>query len=68
MGIEPSYKFRGHKADIYDGGHPIPLIVRWPMRVESGTRSDQLVCLTDLMATCADILDVELSDTAGEHS
>ena len=30
LGHRPSYVFRGHKADIYEGGHRIPLIIRWP--------------------------------------
>jgi arylsulfatase A-like enzyme len=67
-GHHPSYHFRGHKADIYDGGHHIPFVVRWPGRVKPGTTSDQLTCLSDLMATVADILGVKLPDDAGEDS
>ena len=67
-GHHPSYHFRGHKADIFDGGHRIPFIVRWPARIQPGTTSDQIVCLTDLMATCAEILGVKLPDSAGEDS
>ncbi len=67
-GHNPSYVFRGHKADIYEGGHRIPFVVRWPGKVKPGTRSDQLICLTDLMATCADILGAKLPDNAGEDS
>src|SRR5262249_40533945 len=51
-GHHPSAQFRGAKADVYDGGHRIPLLVSWPGRVRAGASSDQLVCLTDLMATC----------------
>jgi arylsulfatase A-like enzyme len=64
----PSYHFRGHKADIYDGGHHIPFIVRWPDRVKAAATSHQLICLTDLMATVADILGAKLPDKAGEDS
>src|SRR4029079_14440998 len=67
-GHNPSYVFRGHKADIYEGGHRIPFVARWPGRVKPGSRSDQLLCLTDFMATCAQILGVELPPTAGEDS
>ncbi|HYT60869.1 MAG TPA: arylsulfatase [Haliangiales bacterium] len=67
-GHNPSHHFRGAKADIFDGGHRIPFIVRWPGRVKAGTTSDQLVCLTDLFATCADILDAKLPDNAAEDS
>ncbi len=64
----PSAGFRGYKADIFDGGHRIPFVVRWPARVKAGTTSDQVVCLTDLMATCAEITGAKLPDSAGEDS
>jgi arylsulfatase A-like enzyme len=67
-GHNPNFVFRGHKADIYEGGHHVPFLVRWPGRVKPGSRSDRLVCLTDLTATCADVLGVKLPDTAGEDS
>ncbi len=67
-GHNPSYEFRGNKADIYDGGHHVPYLVRWPARVKAGTRSDQIVCLNDFMATCAAIVGAKLPDTAGEDS
>lgn len=64
----PSYKFRGYKADIFDGGHRVPFIARWPAKVAAGSRSDQTICLTDFMATLADVLDVQLPAEAGEDS
>jgi arylsulfatase A-like enzyme len=67
-GHNPSYIFRGEKADIYDGGHRVPFIVRWPGKVEPGRRSDHLQCHTDFMATCAEILGVKLPATAAEDS
>ncbi len=56
--------FRGQKADIWEGGHRIPFIVRWPSQVSPGSRSSQLVCLTDIFSTVSEILDTSL--TAGE--
>ena len=53
-GHNPSYILRGYKADIWDGGHRVPLIVRWPGRGAARFPSDQLVSLMDLMATCAE--------------
>ncbi|MCX6930653.1 MAG: arylsulfatase, partial [Verrucomicrobia bacterium] len=67
-GHNPSYRFRGTKSDIWDGGHRIPFLVRWPVRVKAGTTSDQLVCLSDLFATCADILGKKLPDNVAEDS
>ncbi len=67
-GHNPSFHFRGTKADIFDGGHHIPFIVRWPARVKAGQTTGQLIGLTDLFATCAEILGEKLPDTAGEDS
>lgn len=67
-GHHPNYIFRGHKADVWDGGHRIPFICRWPGRVKAGSKSNQLTCLTDLMATAAEIAGVKVPDTAGEDS
>jgi arylsulfatase A-like enzyme len=65
---DPSYVFRGEKADIFEGGHRIPFIVRWPGKVKSGTSSDQTICLTDLLETCAAIVGDKLPSNAGEDS
>jgi len=58
---------RGNKADIYDGGHRVPFLVRWPAQAKPAV-SDALVCLTDVFATCAEIVGARLPDTAGEDS
>jgi len=67
-GHYPSHVFRGHKADIYEGGHRIPLVIRWPREIAAGSESGETVCLADLMATCAELLGVRLPDNAGEDS
>lgn len=67
-GHYPSARFRGLKGDIFEGGHRIPFIARWPGKVKPGSRCDQTVCLNDLLATCADILDSTLPAFAGEDS
>ncbi|OAI55312.1 arylsulfatase [Planctomyces sp. SCGC AG-212-M04] len=67
-GHNPSYVFRGTKADIFEGGHHIPFIVRWPAKVKAGTKTDQTVWLGDLLATCAEIVGAKLPDNAGEDS
>jgi arylsulfatase A len=64
----PNGDLRGMKADVFEGGHRVPFIVRWPDRVKAGSRSAQTICHTDLMATCADILSTKLPETAGEDS
>jgi arylsulfatase A-like enzyme len=67
-GHRPNHHFRGHKADIFDGGHRVPFIARWPESVKAGSKSDQLICLTDLMATTAQVTGIQLPDDAGEDS
>lgn len=67
-GHNPSYIFRGTKADIYEGGHRVPLLIEWPEKMPHGKICNQTVCLCDLMATMADILHVELNEDEGVDS
>ena len=67
-GHDPCAGLRGHKADIFEGGHRVPFIARWPDRVKSGGTSADIVCLTDFMATCAEIIGVRLPANAAEDS
>lgn len=64
----PSGPYRGHKGDIWEGGHRVPLVIRWPSRSAAGKSSDQLVCLTDIFATCAEIVGAELPQDGAEDS
>ena len=52
-------QFRGTKADIYEGGHHVPFLVRWPSKLTAGTMCDEPVCHVDLFATCAEIVGYE---------
>ena len=67
-GHKPSGPYRGHKGDIWEGGHRVPLVVRWPGHVEPGSQSRQMVCLTDLFATCAEIVGADPPATGAEDS
>jgi arylsulfatase A len=60
--------WRGVKRDSWEGGHRVPLIVRWPGQVKGGSTTDQLACLTDVMATLAAITRTELPREAAEDS
>jgi len=68
FGHNPSYVFRGTKSDIWEGGHRIPFIARWPGIVKPGTTCKQTICLTDMLATCAAITGDKLPENAGEDS
>ncbi|MDX1283585.1 MAG: arylsulfatase, partial [Draconibacterium sp.] len=67
-GHNPSSTFRGHKADIFEGGHRVPFIVKWPKAIAAGEVCNQTICTTDLMATCAAVTNQKLVDNAGEDS
>jgi len=68
LGHFPSAHLRGSKADLWDGGHRIPFIVRWPGIVAPGSQNNQLICLTDLLATTAGILGTKMPAGSGEDS
>ncbi len=59
---------RGTKADVWEAGHRVPFIVRWPGRTQANSRSDKTICLTDLLATCADVTGQTIPPGAGEDS
>jgi arylsulfatase A-like enzyme len=61
-------ELRGYKSQIWEGGHRVPFIVRWPGKVPAGKVSSEPICLTDLLATVADLLGVDLSAAAGPDS
>ena len=67
-GHSTSHVFRGFKADIFEGGHRVPYITRWPGVTPPGTESTRIVCSADLMATAAEIVGAALPDDAGEDS
>ncbi len=68
QGHFPSAYLRGSKADLWDGGHRVPFIVRWPQQIKPNSTSSQLVCLSDFMATFAEMLSVDLPETQAEDS
>lgn len=67
-GHNPSYIFRGHKADIYEGGHRVPYMLSWPARVKKGGVCDELISLSDLYATLAELMGEAISGDSAEDS
>ena len=67
-GHDQNYIYRGHKADIYEGGHRVPFVARWPAKVEPGTHCNQIVGQLDLLATTAEIVGVTIPHNAAEDS
>jgi len=67
-GHKTNGEFRGQKRTLYEGGHRVPFIARWPKKIVAGTRSDVLICLTDMMAAFAAITGYTLTNAMGEDS
>ena len=67
FGHDGARPWRGMKRDDWEGGHRVPLIVRWPGHFTPGV-SDATVCLTDVMATCAAITGASLPANTAEDS
>jgi arylsulfatase A len=68
QGHDSAGGLRGAKQDLYEGGHRVPLIVKWPGAVAPGSTSRALVGLVDVLATIADVVGRPLPVGAGEDS
>jgi arylsulfatase A len=67
-GLKVNGPLRGSKHDEWEGGFREPFLVRWPGQVPAGTVSEQVICLTDMLATLGNILDVPLPQGQAEDS
>jgi arylsulfatase A-like enzyme len=67
-GHDGARPWRGMKRDQWEGGHRVPFLVRWPGQVKPSKISAQLTSLTDVMATIAAIIRVDLPKGAAEDS
>jgi arylsulfatase A len=61
-------KLLGFKFDAWEGGHRIPFIVRWPGRIKEGSKSAQLICNVDMLATLAALTGYPLKPGDGPDS
>lgn len=68
LGHNPSYIYRGCKGDIWEGGHRIPYIIKYPGIIPEGIETDKMVSLSDIMATWGECFDIDIPDNAGEDS
>jgi len=60
--------WRGMKADIWEGGHRVPFIAKWPGVIARGSKCGEVISLVDFMATAAEVTGFDLPDTAAEDS
>lgn len=59
---------RGLKRDLWEGGHRVPCLARWPGHIPAGSSSAQTLSLVDFLATAAEVAGVDIPDGAGEDS
>ncbi len=67
-GHDPTLGRRGHKADLYEGGHRVPFLVRWPAGIRETGVTRRLTSLTDLFRTFAELAGAEIPEDAAEDS
>jgi len=67
-GHKSSGPLRGVKRDIWEGGHRVPFVVRWPGVIAPGQVNDRLISQIDIMATLAALTGSELPEGAAEDS
>ena len=58
----------GFKFGVWEGGHRIPFIARWPGKIRAGTESDQLICQVDMLATFMALTGQEVETLQGKDS
>ena len=68
FGHDGARPWRGVKRDDWEGGHRVPFIVKWPGKVRGRSISDQTICLTDVIATCAEITGFKLPEDSAQDS
>jgi arylsulfatase A-like enzyme len=67
-GHRSNYHFRGQKSDAWDGGHRIPLIIRWPGHIQPGSESASLLVLNDMVPLAARAAGVSIPAGAAEDA
>ncbi|QDU28538.1 Arylsulfatase [Anatilimnocola aggregata] len=67
-GHKVSGPFRGYKTDIWEGGHRVPFVARWPGKIKAGTTCDETICHTNLLATSLDVIGASRTQDVGEDS
>lgn len=60
--------FRGLKRDVWEGGHHVPFIIKWPGKIAPNSVSKEILSQVDIMATLAHFTGIELPETAAPDS
>jgi len=60
--------FRGLKRDVWEGGHHVPFIIKWPGKIDANSISNEVISQVDIMATLANITGINLPEKAAPDS
>ena len=58
----------GFKFGVWEGGHRVPLIAKWPGKITPGTQSNQLISQIDMLATFTALTDQDAKILEGKDS
>lgn len=67
-GHQSAGKLRGFKANIWEGGHRVPFIVKWPGTTKPGSISNLLISQSDMFSTFSSLVEYSPGDIGGEDS
>ena len=68
MDYHPNAPLRGTKGTLFEGGHRVPFIARWPGHIKPATTNDTLIAHLDMAATFAALTGVSLPKAAAADS
>ena len=68
FGHQANFQFKGRKADIWEAGHRIPFIARWPEKIVAGSKQAGLACMTDIYSSLAALFESPMSPNEAEDS
>lgn len=60
--------FRGVKRDVYEGGHHVPFLIKWPNKINPGAVSHEVISQVDIMATLAAVTNSKLPSNSAPDS
>jgi len=55
-------ELRGNKGSVYEGGHKVPFVARWPGKIAPGTESSTPAITIDVMPTLISLAGAEVED------
>lgn len=68
FGHKSNGNLRDDKGSRWEGGHRVPLIIKWEGHIEPNSKNNGLICLVDMMATFAEIVGYQLEPGMAEDS